>query len=168
MILLLVRSSRSQSDRLSPDLAFAQGHSVGTFKTTVDTLAWDGTISSSDFYKAASAFLQRWKLINSDFPSWSWVPGQKLQLISSDKVEGYLSLEKICLLRPLENEQEKGECSEERETAGYNNEFLDEATLVSSPSDHQEVHYYDFHILHCASYGVLVLYFRAYCSGMQF
>ncbi|XP_038896256.1 ubiquitin-like-conjugating enzyme ATG10 isoform X1 [Benincasa hispida] len=137
---------------------------------TCETMAWDGTISSSDFYKAACAFIHRWKLINSDFPSWLWVPYQKLRWINSDdKVEGYLSLEKICLLRPLENEQEKGECLEEIDTvgAGNCNESLDEATLVPSPSDHQEVHYYDFHIIHSASYSVPVLYFRAYCCDGQ-
>ncbi|KAA0034846.1 ubiquitin-like-conjugating enzyme ATG10 isoform X1 [Cucumis melo var. makuwa] len=134
-----------------------------------DAIASGGTISSSDFYKAASAFIHRWKLINSDFPSWSWVPYQKLRWISSDdKVDGYLSLEKICLLRPQENEQEKGGCLEETDIdgAGNNNEYLDEATLVPPPSD-QEVHYYDFHILHCASYSVPVLYFRAYCCDGQ-
>ncbi|XP_050935338.1 ubiquitin-like-conjugating enzyme ATG10 isoform X5 [Cucumis melo] len=80
-------------------------------------------------------------------------------------VDGYLSLEKICLLRPQE---EKGGCLEETDIdgAGNNNEYLDEATLVPPPSD-QEVHYYDFHILHCASYSVPVLYFRAYCCDGQ-
>lgn len=142
---------------------------VGTCESMVEnTLTWGGTISSSDFYKAACAFVHRWKLMNSDFHSWSWVPCQKLRWISSDhKVEGYLSLEKICLLRPQVNEPEKRECFEEIDTAGNNNEFLDEATLVPSPSDHQEVHYYDFHIVYCASYSVPVLYFRAYCSDGQ-
>ncbi|KGN44670.1 ubiquitin-like-conjugating enzyme ATG10 [Cucumis sativus] len=136
---------------------------------TCEAIAWGGTISSSDFHKAASAFIRRWKLINSDFPSWSWVPYQKLRWISTDdKVEGYLSLEKICLLRPQENEEEKGGCLEEADIDGAgNNEYLDEATLVPPPSDHQEVHYYDFHILHCASYSVPVLYFRAYCCDGQ-
>ncbi|XP_038896258.1 ubiquitin-like-conjugating enzyme ATG10 isoform X3 [Benincasa hispida] len=120
---------------------------------TCETMAWDGTISSSDFYKAACAFIHRWKLINSDFPSWLWVPYQKLRWINSDD----------------KNEQEKGECLEEIDTvgAGNCNESLDEATLVPSPSDHQEVHYYDFHIIHSASYSVPVLYFRAYCCDGQ-
>ncbi|EYU46072.1 hypothetical protein MIMGU_mgv1a014568mg [Erythranthe guttata] len=36
--------------------------------------SWDGTLSSTEFYVAASAFAQQWRKFNSSLPHWSWLP----------------------------------------------------------------------------------------------
>ncbi|XP_051142309.1 ubiquitin-like-conjugating enzyme ATG10 isoform X3 [Andrographis paniculata] len=46
---------------------------------------WDGTISSTDFYVAASAFSQRWTKFNSCLPQWTWVPSCNRPWVSNDK-----------------------------------------------------------------------------------
>lgn len=46
----------------------------------------DGTISSSDFCAAASAFVERWKMINTRLPPWSWVPYPESPWIASNEV----------------------------------------------------------------------------------
>lgn len=39
--------------------------------------SWDGTLSSSEFYVAACAFVEQWRKFNSSLPQWSWVPSTK-------------------------------------------------------------------------------------------
>ncbi|KAJ9697537.1 hypothetical protein PVL29_009385 [Vitis rotundifolia] len=99
----------------------------------MDISSWDGTLSSSDFCLAAHAFTEKWKRINPVLPPWSWVPQAKITM-----VEGYLSLENMCILRSCE---------------------------VQSYS--HDVRYFDFHIVYSASYRVPVLYFRTYSSDGQ-
>ncbi|KAL1092386.1 hypothetical protein V6Z11_D07G221200 [Gossypium hirsutum] len=80
--------------------------------------------------------------------------------------EGYLSLEKICISRPNEEEDidqiSQIDTGEEETCCSRNEDVLDDATLVQS--NHQELHYCDFHIVYSSTFRVPVLYFRAYCS----
>ena len=39
----------------------------------MDILAWDGTLSLSEFSLAAHTLADKWKRLNPSFPSWSWV-----------------------------------------------------------------------------------------------
>ncbi|KAJ6880670.1 hypothetical protein NC652_033874 [Populus alba x Populus x berolinensis] len=84
----------------------------------------------------------------------------------AENVEGYLSLESICVLVSAEDSNEEVHCTVEEE-AGFSEieGAADSATLVQS--NRHEAHYYDFHIVYSASYRVPVLYFRAYCSVMS-
>ncbi|KAI3866907.1 hypothetical protein MKW92_018872 [Papaver armeniacum] len=34
---------------------------------------WDGTISSSEFRIAATTLSEKWKVINPEFPPWTWI-----------------------------------------------------------------------------------------------
>ncbi|KAK4408729.1 Ubiquitin-like-conjugating enzyme ATG10 [Sesamum angolense] len=99
----------------------------------------DGTLSSTEFYFAASAFSEQWTKFNSALPQWSWVPSPKRPWIPHNQVnyveEGYLSVENVIL--PKLNEIQ---------------------------NDGAGAHHYDFHVVYSASYRVPVLYFRAYCS----
>ncbi|CAK7349219.1 unnamed protein product [Dovyalis caffra] len=126
--------------------------------------SWDGTLAQNDFSVAAHVFAEKWKRNNSASPSWLWVNSPKGPLLaSSQHVEGYLSLENICVLVSTEDNHDEGSCSMEEETGFSEIEgAADNATLVQSNC--HEVHYYDFHIVYSASYRVPVLYFRAYCS----
>ncbi|KAK2649536.1 hypothetical protein Ddye_017025 [Dipteronia dyeriana] len=82
------------------------------------------------------------------------------------QVQGYLSLENICLLSLTEEDHDEGSREGAEETGcSKEEEPIDTATLVQSFG--REVHFYDFHIVYSASYRVPVLYFRAYCSGGQ-
>lgn len=131
-------------------------------EAVVDTLSWEGTLSSSDFRVAASAFMEKWKRICSAFPPWSWVLCPKQPWVASHEVEGYLSLENI-LLKSSEEELDEPSCLGNEETCSSEEEEpIDNATLVQS--NPCEVHYYDLHIVYSNSYRVPVLYFRAYYS----
>ncbi|CAH2054630.1 unnamed protein product [Thlaspi arvense] len=126
----------------------------------------DGKLSVEGFSVAARAFADKWKRHNQSLPPWSWVPLIDRTLLVPNKEEGYLSLEKIILSsleeRPCSEEDEsldvKIDCSEDLES-------IDHAILVQNVEN--EAHYYDFHVVYSASYGVPVLYFRGYCSGGQ-
>ncbi|KAL0417958.1 UNVERIFIED_CONTAM: Ubiquitin-like-conjugating enzyme ATG10 [Sesamum radiatum] len=100
----------------------------------------DGTLSSAEFYFAASAFSEQWRKFNSALPQWSWVPSPKRPWIPHNQEnyveEGYLSVENVIL--PKLNEIQ---------------------------NDGAGAHHYDFHVVYSASYRVPVLYFRAYCSA---
>ncbi|KDP45208.1 hypothetical protein JCGZ_15073 [Jatropha curcas] len=130
----------------------------------MDVSSWDGTLSLNDFSIAASAFVEKWKKTNSAFPPWLWVDGPKPPFIASQQVEGFLSLENICLFGSSEDNEVSTAGEEE---AGFfeREEAIDDATLERR--DNNEVHYYDFHIIYSASYRVPVLYFRGYCSNGQ-
>lgn len=52
-----------------------------------DIIPWDGTLSSSDFFRAACAFSGKWKRFNASVPPWLWVPSPKHHLLSSHKVD---------------------------------------------------------------------------------
>ncbi|XP_077226601.1 ubiquitin-like-conjugating enzyme ATG10 isoform X2 [Tasmannia lanceolata] len=102
--------------------------------------AWDGTLSSDDFVVAARALSKRWKDINPNLPSWSWIPCPRLPWVASHK----------------EHHTEESFSGEE--------DLIDKATLVQSHD--QEAHIYDFHIVYSPSYRVPVLYCRGYrCDG---
>ncbi|XP_051142302.1 ubiquitin-like-conjugating enzyme ATG10 isoform X1 [Andrographis paniculata] len=127
---------------------------------------WDGTISSTDFYVAASAFSQRWTKFNSCLPQWTWVPSCNRPWVSNDKhKEGYLSMENVLLpgspeIVQKENCVENVECISECQ-----DELSDDAILVHNdgPGEHR----FDFHVVYSASFRVPVLFFRAYCSDGQ-
>ncbi|KAM4113494.1 hypothetical protein ACJW30_05G224900 [Castanea mollissima] len=114
-----------------------------------------GTLSSTDFGVAASAFILNWNTVCSSFPPWTWV-------LSHHQVEGYLSLENMLL---SSTQEEHGELSCPGPGIHSHQEDpidVDDATLVhTNPC---KVHYYDLHIIYCNSYRVPVLYFRAYDS----
>ncbi|KAK8654084.1 hypothetical protein V6N13_128061 [Hibiscus sabdariffa] len=131
----------------------------------MDVLHWDGTLSAKDFRIGAFAFAQKWENHNSGFPPWSWVLRPKHPWLASPEEEGYLSLEKICISRP--NEEDVDQISqidtgEEETSCAGNEDVIDDATLVQS--SHHELHYCDFHIVYSSTFRVPVLYFRAYCS----
>lgn len=132
----------------------------------MDISSWDGTLSSSDFCLAAHAFTEKWKRINPVLPPWSWVPRPKSPWLTSHEVEGYLSLENMCILRSCEEDHdEKSHKGNEEPNCPGKDEYIDNATLVQSYS--HDVRYFDFHIVHSASYRVPVLYFRTYSSDGQ-
>ncbi|KAJ6329627.1 hypothetical protein OIU76_005010 [Salix suchowensis] len=127
--------------------------------------SWDGTLSPKDFSVAAHVFTERWERNKSASPSWFWVNSPKGPplLASSQHVEGYLSLESMCVLVSAEDSNEEESCAVEEEAGFCEIEgAADNATLVQSK--HHEAHYYDFHIVYSSSFRVPVLYFRAYCS----
>ncbi|KAI3950841.1 hypothetical protein MKX01_021962 [Papaver californicum] len=148
---------------------------------------WGGTISSSEFRIAAATLSEKWKIINPDFPPWTWVESPKPFWVTSAEVDGYLSLEKysykfgsddvdnkICvdtqahryLVDPLYGYRSSCQ-KEEPVNSGNQEEPVDSATLVPNDDDQQELHYYDFHIVYSNSYRVPVLYFRGYRSDGQ-
>ncbi|XP_057985130.1 ubiquitin-like-conjugating enzyme ATG10 isoform X2 [Hevea brasiliensis] len=129
----------------------------------MDVSSWDGTLSLNEFSLAAQAFEEKWKISNSASPPWLWVNAPIRPFVASQKVDGFLSMENICLLRPSEdNGAEVSRLEEEKTSLSEKEEAIDDATLVHS--NHHEVHYYDFHIVYSASYRVPVLYFRGYDS----
>ncbi|MBA0675294.1 hypothetical protein Goari_016847 [Gossypium aridum] len=132
----------------------------------MDVLHWDGTLSAKDFRIGAFAFAQKWESCNLAFPPWSWLPCPKHPWLAPPEEEGYLSLEKICISRPNEEEDihqiSQIDTGEEETCCSGNEDVLDDATLVQS--NHHELHYCDFHIVYSSTFRVPVLYFRAYCS----
>ncbi|XP_062023083.1 ubiquitin-like-conjugating enzyme ATG10 [Rosa rugosa] len=118
----------------------------------MEVLSWDGTLSSRDFQVAARAFAENWKQFNPALPPWTWVPCLK-QPSRLSQEQGYLSLEKICLLGSNKEHEQEDVDEEEPEP-------VDNATLVESAGP--QVCYYDFHIAYSDSYRVPVLYFRGY------
>ncbi|VVA96824.1 unnamed protein product [Arabis nemorensis] len=122
----------------------------------------DGRLTVEGFSVAARAFSDKWKLHNQSLPPWSWVPLINRALLVSNKEEGYLSLEKIVILSSLEEIPEEESLNV---TADYSEseELIDQTILVQNVEN--EAHFYDFHIVYSASYGVPVLYFRGYCSS---
>ncbi|TYI20317.1 hypothetical protein ES332_A07G228700v1 [Gossypium tomentosum] len=132
----------------------------------MDVLHWDGTLSAKDFRIGAFAFAQKWESCNLAFPPWSWLPCPKHPWLAPPKEEGYLSLEKICISRPNEEEDidqiSQIDTGEEETCCSGNEDVLDDATLVQS--NHHELHYCDFQIVYSSTFRVPVLYFRAYCS----
>ncbi|XWS75976.1 hypothetical protein CRYUN_Cryun01aG0137600 [Craigia yunnanensis] len=131
----------------------------------MDVLHWDGTLSAKDFRIGSVTFAQKWESLNFGFPPWSWVPCHKHPWLASPEEEGYLSLEKICISRPNEEDIDQSSQTDtgEEETSCLGNEdVIDDATLVQS--NHHELHYYDFHIVYSNTFRIPVLYLRAYSS----
>ncbi|CAN8260141.1 unnamed protein product [Cochlearia groenlandica] len=154
----------------------------------VDFSSRDGRINVKGFCVSARAFADKWRRHNQSLPPWSWVPLINRTLLASNKVkhpmkqynilpkiktclfllcykqeEGYLSLDKVLILSSLEEipEEESIDVSEDSLETGQ--ESIDHTILVKKGE--KEAHYYDFHIVYSASYGVPVLYFRGCCSG---
>ncbi|KAB2022609.1 hypothetical protein ES319_D07G222900v1 [Gossypium barbadense] len=125
-----------------------------------------GMEPAKDFRIGAFAFAQKWESCNLAFPPWSWLPCPKHPWLAPPEEEGYLSLEKICISRPNEEEDidqiSQIDTGEEETCCSRNEDVLDDATLVQS--NHHELHYCDFHIVYSSTFRVPVLYFRAYCS----
>ncbi|KAL2936107.1 Ubiquitin-like-conjugating enzyme ATG10 [Bienertia sinuspersici] len=88
-------------------------------KSNVGSSKWDGTISPGQFQEGAHAFAQKWKTVcqthTHDLPLWSWVSSSKSSFINSHEVDGYLSLEKMCILRSDKIDGEKAGHVEEEE-----------------------------------------------------
>ncbi|XVF81327.1 hypothetical protein PTKIN_Ptkin15bG0147200 [Pterospermum kingtungense] len=129
----------------------------------MDVLQWDGTLSAKDFRIGAVAFAQKWESLNLAFPPWSWVPCPKHPWLASPQEEGYLSLEKICISMPQEEDVDQTsqtDPGEEDASCLGNKDVIDDATLVQSNQD--GLHHYDFHIVYSNIFKVPVLYFRAY------
>ncbi|KAJ4954049.1 hypothetical protein NE237_030881 [Protea cynaroides] len=168
----------------------------GSYKCeeTMNISSWNGTLSSSDFYAAARILSEKWKQINPTLP-WKWVPLPRSPWVASHVGAGYLSLEKFWIIKSNEEvHDERASTSKEessylpnkgplvdatmevhderaltdKEESSYaaNEEPLDDATMVQSYDE--ETHFFDFHIVHSASYRVPVLYFRAYSSDGRF
>ncbi|KAH9745658.1 ubiquitin-like-conjugating enzyme ATG10 [Citrus sinensis] len=55
----------------------------------MDILAWDGTLSLSEFSLAAHTLADKWKRFNPSFPSWSWVACRKQPWFGSREVQNY-------------------------------------------------------------------------------
>ena len=70
-------------------------------EAVVDTLSWEGTLSSSDFRVAASAFMEKWKRICSAFPPWSWVLCPKQPWVASHEVSVVNRCFNLPLLQPV-------------------------------------------------------------------
>ncbi|WZY96140.1 hypothetical protein YC2023_068469 [Brassica napus] len=119
----------------------------------------DGKITLEGFTVAARAFADKWKRHNLSFPPWSWVPLINRTMLK--KEEGYLSLEKIIILSSLEGSAEE-ESLDVTADWSEKEESIDHTVLVQNVED--EAHYYDYHIVHSASYMVPMLYFRGYSS----
>ncbi|KAL0436668.1 UNVERIFIED_CONTAM: Ubiquitin-like-conjugating enzyme ATG10 [Sesamum radiatum] len=113
----------------------------------------DGTLSSTEFYVAASAFSEQWRKFNSLLPQWSWVPAPKRPWIPHNQVNYVEGCRDEDLI-----EKEECSCAEE-------DELIDAAVLIQN--DGAGAHHYDFHVVYSASYRVPVLYFRACCSDGQ-
>ncbi|XP_021762780.1 ubiquitin-like-conjugating enzyme ATG10 [Chenopodium quinoa] len=131
---------------------------------------WDGTISPDEFHKGALAFAEKWKKVclvhNHVLPNWSWVSCLNPPFLNSHEVDGYLSLEKMCIMRSDKIDDEKvGYAVEEMPNCLESEDCNDPARLVQEAS--QEEHYYDFHIVYSSSYRIPVLYFRGYNSDGQ-
>lgn len=127
-------------------------------------IPWDGTISVNDFSLSASTFSDKWKMFNPSFPPWLWTAISKHHL-GPPKVEGYLSLENVCLVKSSEKEESNISLTCKAESIiSRTEEPFDDATLVCPE---HEVNHYDFHIVYSPSYRVPVLYFRSYHSDGQ-
>ncbi|ESR61187.1 ubiquitin-like-conjugating enzyme ATG10 [Citrus sinensis] len=97
----------------------------------MDILAWDGTLSLSEFSLAAHTLADKWKRFNPSFPSWSWVACRKQPWFGSREAEGYLSLENICLLSLRKEDRGEETCQGEEGTSCFKEEEpTDSATLV--------------------------------------
>ncbi|XP_011089591.1 ubiquitin-like-conjugating enzyme ATG10 isoform X2 [Sesamum indicum] len=126
----------------------------------------DGTLSSTEFYVAASAFSEQWRKFNSALRQWSWVPSPKRPWISHNQEEGYLSVENVILPELNEEGHRDGDLIEKEECGcAEEDEFIDAAVLIQN--DDAGARQYDFHVVYSACYRVPVLYFRAYCSDGQ-
>nr|XP_009790336.1 PREDICTED: ubiquitin-like-conjugating enzyme ATG10 isoform X2 [Nicotiana sylvestris] len=77
-------------------------------KAIINISTWDGTITSTDFYVAASNFAEQWNNLDLGFPHWSWINCPKGPLFAASKVEGYLSLENMIL--PGSTEEDRNHC----------------------------------------------------------
>ncbi|CAN4088181.1 unnamed protein product [Withania somnifera] len=129
----------------------------------IDISSWDGTITSTEFHNAASAFVELWNKFDLGFPHWSWINCTKRPGFAASMVEGYLSLENIILPRSTEEDQHQcGLAGIEDSTSSSKDVFNDTAILVQK--DGKERHHCDFHVIHSSSFRVPVLYFRAYRS----
>ncbi|KAK9115351.1 hypothetical protein Syun_022148 [Stephania yunnanensis] len=120
--------------------------------------SWDGTISYSEFFDAARALSEKWKLSNSACPPWTWICCKKPFWVSLHEEQGYLSLENFycCSISK--------EGSYHDQSQSFGEEPVDDAALDDPCAP--EVHQYDFHIVYSASYRVPVLFFRGYhCDG---
>ncbi|KAH6771020.1 hypothetical protein C2S52_015823 [Perilla frutescens var. hirtella] len=127
--------------------------------------SWDGRLSCSEFYVAASTFSEQWRKFNSSLPQWTWIPSPKRPWVSHNDQVGYLSLENLILPklseRVSDDKVEKEEwCSE------YEDEVVDIALAVLNDGDGEE-HRYDLHVVYSASYRVPILYLRAYRNDGQ-
>ncbi|KAL9239660.1 hypothetical protein vseg_013962 [Gypsophila vaccaria] len=127
--------------------------------SVVGLTKFDGTITPDEFCKACHSFTLKWSTIchDHDLPTWSWVSCKTPLRISSHEVDGYLSMEKMCILRSDKiDDNSVNQAGEEEHHC-----FESEASTT------QEVHYYDFHIVYSNSYRMPVLYFRGYDSDGQ-
>ncbi|PPD75670.1 hypothetical protein GOBAR_DD27400 [Gossypium barbadense] len=92
-----------------------------------------GMEPAKDFRIGAFAFAQKWESCNLAFPPWSWLPCPKHPWLAPPEEEGYLSLEKICISRPNEEEDidqiSQIDTGEEETCCSRNEDVLDDATL---------------------------------------
>ncbi|XP_074284089.1 ubiquitin-like-conjugating enzyme ATG10 isoform X3 [Silene latifolia] len=153
----------------------------------------DGTISPAQFTQGAHAFALKWNSFcySHHLPPCSWLSSSNPTFFSDHQVDGYLSIEKMCIFRSnnvcftrmtdalvflfasdyysvlvLLVMQIDGNMVSD---AGMEqlNYFESETCAREDMLDTHEVHYYDFHILYSNSYRIPVLYFRGYCSDGQ-
>ncbi|KAK9747798.1 hypothetical protein RND81_02G015200 [Saponaria officinalis] len=112
----------------------------------------DGTITPFEFNQACHDFALKWSTIchDHDLPPWFWV-------------DGYLSLEKMCILRSDKIDDNVVSHAGEEERNWFESKTSTEPEILAT----DDVHYYDFHIVYSNSYRMPVLYFRGYNSDGQ-
>ncbi|KAI4365773.1 hypothetical protein MLD38_021731 [Melastoma candidum] len=125
--------------------------------------SWDGTLSVSEFRAAAVAFADRWRISGSSLPPWSWVPVDEQHRWLSRQVDGFLSMENVCMMRSA---GDRDAAAEEMGPCGLD-EPVDVATLVPRGGSDSDVNRCDLNIIYSHSYRLPVLYFRVYSSDGQ-
>ncbi|KAL1558715.1 E2-like conjugating enzyme atg10 [Salvia divinorum] len=130
--------------------------------------SWDGTLSFTEFFVAASNFSEQWRKLNSSLPQWTWIPSPKRRpWVPTNDQAGYLALENMILPRLSKgNAHHKSDVAETEECCSdYEDEAVDTAVVVLN--DGSGEHRYDLHAVYSVSYRVPVLYFRAYRNDGQ-
>ncbi|XP_041993503.1 ubiquitin-like-conjugating enzyme ATG10 isoform X4 [Salvia splendens] len=129
--------------------------------------SWDGTLSFTEFFVAASTFSEQWRKLNSNLPQWTWIPSPKRPWVPPNDEAGYLALENMILPRLSEgNTHHASDVAETEECCSdHGDEVVDTAVVVLN--DGSGEHRYDLHVVYSASYRVPVLYFRAYRNDGQ-
>uniref|UniRef100_A0A7N0TUK3 Ubiquitin-like-conjugating enzyme ATG10 n=1 Tax=Kalanchoe fedtschenkoi TaxID=63787 RepID=A0A7N0TUK3_KALFE len=122
-----------------------------------------------EIHARAQFLVDKWKtVIDSAQSPWSWVPSSSASashnVVDDEGVQGYLSLENVCLFKPCQKERDPNHIEEEEEVEEeaeeYEDGFTDTAMLVQRHD--MTLRHYDLHILYSDSYRVPVLFFRAY------
>ncbi|KAL5063026.1 hypothetical protein RYX36_024763 [Vicia faba] len=103
---------------------------VWTLKNLLRTKYLGMELSLNDFTLSAATFSDKWKMFNPSFPPYLWTTCPKHHL-GSPKVEGFLSLENVCLVKSSEVEESNRSLAwKEESNLSEAEEPFDDATLV--------------------------------------